>query len=704
MKTPAMVLRLLLLLAVPSCGRLLVARKADEANPVSQVVSLLQDLEKKAEEESDKEKALYEKFACMGKSSTAEKEASVTAAEARVSMLKARDAEIEANKAKLAQEEEKAKKEIADLKAELDETAQKNAATEAAALAKIEQTQKGVEAIRTAVETLTGEDKSSAGLLLKRAGGSLKSASSAASRAKQAADLELAVKIGEQSLSKPDAVFLRSLLTGRVPTGAVRLAAGRTSKATTNAAKARKKDVEEILTGLETKFEKNVEEDKKILKEEHEVHENLEDSKKEQLSSAEESLAKIKSTAANDLQAQAEAKEAIEQLEDQVAADKKYIADTKSSLEEKEKEFDERNKVALDEVAAIGDAIAILRSDEARDTFSKSFSFMQLSNSQGNMLRDQARDLIRQEASARKDARLLGLMHDLRVDASGSFDTVVDKIEKMKTVLETEAEDDLKQRDTCIAQKSKDKAEEQSIGFEIKDIEGKEENLDQEVMDIEREIGTKSKEIAQIDEELEKAKNLRADENKAYLAAKQNDGAALQLLKQATLKLTEVYKKAGAAALLQKRRKKGAGSNDDDFGYKAATTEPSAQATGVIGTMELVSEDLQKSMSLADTEEATAKKLFEENEKDLSAQKEQLQKMEVTLKGSKGEKSKDLAEAQQSLASQKSQLSALEQKMKDAAKSCDFIVDKFDERTENRQAEIAGLDKAKAVLQSAKVS
>jgi len=695
MKLPAMVFRLLLL-AVPACGRLLVARKADEANPVSQVVSLLQDLEKKAEEESDKEKALFEKFKCKGKSSIQEKEEATRAAEARVSMLQARDAELDAQKTTLAQEKEKMEKEISTLKAELNATAEKNAAAEAASLAKINETERGVEGIRTALETLNGGEPS-AGLLLKRAG---VAAGSAATRAKQAADLQEAVDIGEEYLSKADAVFLRTLLTGKASTAAVKLAAASKDKTASHAAEARKKDVTETLAGLEKKFEKTAEEDKKQLKSEHQMHVELEDSKKDQLEAAEESLAKNKLTAAKGLQEQQQAKEEIEELQEQVAADKKYMEATEKALEEKEKEFNERFKVSLDEVSAIGEAIAILRSDEARDTFSKSYSFMQLStDSNVNVQCSKVRSLLSEAAATSHNARLMELLKSLRADSKGSFDTVVAKIEAMQQVLETEAATDLKRRDACKESERKDSAEKQSIGFEIKDTEADEESIEQAITDITRTIETKTKEIGAIVEELETAEKLRDDEHKAYLAAKQNDGAALQLLKQATLKLSEVYKKGGA--LLQRRKKRG--DDDDDFGYKASSSEPSAQATGVIGTLEMVADNLKKGMDLADKEEETAKQLFAESQKELSAQKQQLETMKVTLEGNKGEKAKELAETQQSLSEQQNKLSALSEKMKDAEKTCDFIVDKFDERTKNRDAEIQGLTQAKTVLKSAKV-
>merc|ERR1719399_205019 len=60
-------------------------------------------------------------------------------------------------------------------------------------------------------------------------------------------------------------------------------------------------------------------------------------------------------------------------LEDQNTRDQGYLADTKSTCETRADEWQVRKKLRAGEIAAIGEAISILRSDDARDTFKKSF-------------------------------------------------------------------------------------------------------------------------------------------------------------------------------------------------------------------------------------------------------------------------------------------------------------------------------------------
>merc|ERR1719277_2443325 len=70
------------------------------ANPVRKVVTMLQNMQKKVEEEGEAEKKLYEKFMCYCKSGGKDLETSINKAEDKVSTL---PSEIEAAEEKLAQ-------------------------------------------------------------------------------------------------------------------------------------------------------------------------------------------------------------------------------------------------------------------------------------------------------------------------------------------------------------------------------------------------------------------------------------------------------------------------------------------------------------------------------------------------------------------------------------------------------------------------
>lgn len=70
------------------------------ANPIRKVVTMLQNMQKKVEEEGEREKKLYEQFMCYCQSGGKELEKSISEAEDKVSTL---PAEIKAAEEKMTQ-------------------------------------------------------------------------------------------------------------------------------------------------------------------------------------------------------------------------------------------------------------------------------------------------------------------------------------------------------------------------------------------------------------------------------------------------------------------------------------------------------------------------------------------------------------------------------------------------------------------------
>merc|ERR1719324_1210411 len=96
-------------------------------------------------------------------------------------------------------------------------------------------------------------------------------------------------------------------------------------------------------------------------------------SKNEQLSATKQALldkSKEKGARAESLATSSEEKE---DREGQNERDEVFLADTKEACDKKATDWDLRKKMRAEEIAAIGEAISILRSDDARDTFKKSF-------------------------------------------------------------------------------------------------------------------------------------------------------------------------------------------------------------------------------------------------------------------------------------------------------------------------------------------
>ena len=90
-------------------------------------------------------------------------------------------------------------------------------------------------------------------------------------------------------------------------------------------------------------------------------------------------------------EAKLEAETERDDLKTQVENDSKYLEETQTAFDTKSEEWDVRKEARAEEIAAIQEAISILHSDDARDTFKSSFK------SQGHLLL--------QEGSCRKHHR-----------------------------------------------------------------------------------------------------------------------------------------------------------------------------------------------------------------------------------------------------------------------------------------------------------
>merc|ERR1719456_2119815 len=135
-----------------------------------------------------------------------------------------------------------------------------------------------------------------------------------------------------------------------------------------------------------------------------------------------------------------------EDLEAQVKADEGYIADTEAALADMKGQWKERKKLRTLEIASINKAIAILNSDEARDTMKSSFKsqgYLLLQKSSKSVVRQRASAMLTQLGTKAKDPRLKKLTMLVQA-AEGPLDEVIKMIDEMVEELKKEADEDLK--------------------------------------------------------------------------------------------------------------------------------------------------------------------------------------------------------------------------------------------------------------------
>merc|ERR1719281_2271859 len=380
-----------------------------ELNPISRVVQLLEGLAKKCEQDGKMEEDLYDAYVCWAQTVIKTKTATNEAAKARIEELEAYIDDIESGRIEFTSERADLEAAIKGLNKEI-ETAEDLRDKEAADfLAAKDEMEKAIAALEEAVEVLAvgtkGKDEGSL-LSMRREVSTFKEGLHTGA----AMTLTHAIELGQRYLSKGDALFLQRVLSGEVPKADWKKL---NRKATFKAKyKARSGKIQQILADMLQTFKTNLEDATKREKEAAQTHEDLMKSKNEELSGNEEALASGEKEGAARGMNMEDAQKEVDDLKAQIEADTKFIADTEEALATKKEEWKERKKLRTLEIASINKAIAILNSDEARDTMKSSFKsqgYLLFQKSTASTVRQQVSSMLRKIGASAKDPRLASL-------------------------------------------------------------------------------------------------------------------------------------------------------------------------------------------------------------------------------------------------------------------------------------------------------
>jgi hypothetical protein len=374
------------------------------------------------------------------------------------------------------------------------------------------------------------------------------------------------------------------------------------------------------------------------------------------------------------------------------------------------------------EIASINEAISVLRSDDARDTFKKSFDsqgFLQTSMTKKHhhTRRSLALSAIRKAAVKSKDGRMEALSTMLsmeepaeEVNMADPFKDVIASVDTMLEDLKKEEADDLAKKEHCEKERSEKTQEAKMTSKEIDTNTETIDRLTAQIAAANKSIEVINEEIEDLNSELQDATDQRAKETAKFGADKADDEAAVGLIETAMGALEKFYTDNNLA-LVQVRRQRQpfveAGeaptpppSTWGDGGYKGSQGENA----GITMILTMIKEDIQKDIAKAEAEEAASQTAFEAFEADTQASVEK-------LSGTKSDLESTIAADEESITQEKTErgtnqdtLDSTLTFLKELAPGCDFIAVNFETRLKNRQIEMDGLNQAKAVLQGASFS
>ena len=592
------------------------------ANPVRKVVTMLQMMMKKIEEEGVKEKELYDKFMCYCKNADETLGKSIGDANTKIPQL---ESDI---------------KEAVEEKAQLESDIEAHQADRAAAEEAMAKATEMREKEAAAFAKEMGEDKANLDALAKAlaaiekgmAGGFLQT---------NAAGVLRKLVVQRMDMVELDRKELVAFLQGS-QNDEYAPASG---------------EIVGILKQLQDEMQADLKE--LIAQEEAAIkaYEELMAAKKKEVETLtkaiEEKLVRVGELGVKI----AEMKNDLEDTQETLAEDTKYLADLGKTCAAKTKEWDARCKSRSEELLALSETIKILNDDDALELFKKtlpSASFLQIQVSR-SQLRAKALEMIHATQNNKHLKKSLGLDF-IALALQGKkvgFEKVIKLMDEMVVTLKKDQVDDDNKKEYCTIEldlaDDKKKALERSISDSEKAIADVEEGI----ATVTDEIAALEAGIAALDKSVAEATEQRKEENEDYTELMASNTAAKELILFAKNRMQKfynpkLYKPPPKRELTEEERitlnmggtlaptnpPGGIAGTGISFVQVHDVTNQNSQAApppppeakfggakteesgGVLAMMDMLVSDLDKEMTAADLEEKDSQKDYEKTMSD----------------------------------------------------------------------------------------
>merc|ERR1719163_670948 len=338
-----------------------------------------------------------------------------------------------------------------------------------------------------------------------------------------------------------------------------------------------------------------------------------------------------------------ENEELLAATQEQLKIDEDFFATAREQCKAKSDEWDERGRLRTEQLDGIEKALKILTSDEARETFAASavraqdtfgtegertmestdvtkksvgdVLFLQLD--QSRVPRERAYNAIKKVMRLHpKNLRLARIAVAVRTAATGHFDEVIAEIDRMIAILAEESQEDINQRDWCIAEQNNQTNHKENLEYAISQLQAKITAAEEKKAALEAEKEDTMKKKADLIQAMDEALADRTAENEAFAGAKQDDLNAIELLGQA-IEALSAY--GSNNALLQQPEFAVSEDQAPDATFSSKDSHKDAQG-GIIQLLTMIKENLEIEIGVSTKAEAKATLEYEKLKADADKQ------------------------------------------------------------------------------------
>merc|ERR1719183_1163168 len=182
-----------------------------------------------------------------------------------------------------------------------------------------------------------------------------------------------------------------------------------------------------ILKQMKETFETNLSNSQKEEMTAQAAYQDLKAAKEEEIKSGEEQRDTKTQELADTDEKLAQDKQDLDDTRNSLSADQKFLMNLKETCQMTDQEWEERQKMRAEEQQAVSEALAILSSDDAHDTFTSTFNFVQKSQvSQESQNRDKAAKVLFDAAKKYGNPKLSAIATAVRLDAFTKVKAAID--------------------------------------------------------------------------------------------------------------------------------------------------------------------------------------------------------------------------------------------------------------------------------------
>jgi len=676
------------------------------ANPIRRVITMLQMMMKKSEDQAALEEELFDKFMCQCKKSQESLQLSIGGCKEKIPQLEASVQEMTALVASLDQGIKQAKQDRADADKSLKEA----------------------KTMRDGDAKQYAKDSTEAKANIKAMGGAIKALKKGVAQ--------------EAFIQTPGAQLLQGLLaTGRPAKGYDRDALTAFLQEGDQT-----EDSGEII-GILEQMKEDMEADLKSM-EEGEVNaiaqfEALSNAKNKQIAAANQAIEELSMRFASKKVELVQTKTDLKDTNERLESDQETYGKTKLSCQKRDQEYGILKKQFADEKVALADTIKILADDQAMEVFKKTAvvnkaeaaTFLQVGSSSRHRQR-QALRMLQETSAEHPDQPALQLLATRVASAAKQtgkskkgFEKIMGLIDNMIALLGKEGNDDKIKKEMCVTGLAKNEDKKAQLETGIKSKSAEVANLKDNLAIVTKDIAKIKQDLSDLDVTVKEATTQRKKENGAFTEMLSETNQAVGILEVAKNRLKEFY----PAELIQRPAmdipqeapsflQEGESDTDDASSFSAPPPrydeysylqsdaaadakhkrKPQGQGGKVVLTMiSTIQGDLKKEFQTAKKEEEDAQADYEQLLEDAKKKREVSARAMTEKEGAKATLQEEMKKKKDRISGLENELSETNDVIEDLHKECDWLLQNFEERKKLRAAEVEALNRAKATLAGA---